>query len=792
MPFLFKKKEVELMKQVVQLLKDGRIVVQEVPIPSLSPGNVLVRNSASLVSAGTERMAVEFGQKSLLEKARSRPDLVQLVVQKAMREGVFTAIGRALEKLDQPLQLGYSSAGTVLCVGSEVTDLGPGDRVSCAGAGYAVHAEVVSVPRNLVTPIPYSSDGEPVNFQSAAFSTLGAIALHGVRLAALQIGESIAVLGLGLVGLLAVQLAKAAGVEVFGMDPDSSRCQLAQTLGCDRTATTDSVFKALVLSQTADVGVDAVVIAAATTSNGPVQLAGEIARSRGRVVSIGAVGNNLPRGTYYAKELQYRISRSYGPGRYDPEYEEKGHDYPIDYVRWTENRNLQAFLRLVAGHKVRIDPLITHRIPVFEAQRAYDLITGTSKEQFLGVLIEYPGEVNVEPKTRLAPFVAATHPPQSGARVTVGFVGAGAFASSVLIPAVRADRDSQLTGVCAATGNTAHHVGKKFGFQYCTTSVGDLLNDAKTNTVVIATRHHLHASQVVAALNARKHVFCEKPLCMTKRELREIAYCYSVSRSDGMQLMVGFNRRFAPMAEKLKSFLATTLPLVIHYRVNAGFISRTHWTQDSAQGGGRIIGEVCHFVDFVSFLAGQTPMRVFARALPDGGRYNNDNVVVTLEFENGSLGTITYVANGDMASGKERVEVFGGGAVGVLDDFRLLELVRHGRKSKMVERWRQDKGHGAEWMAFRNAVVSGAAPIPFEDIVGSTLATIRITESLRSGIPVDVDLAGMLDAATGAKTTRTQASEVLEFNSRVKSAHDATFAETVEPATSAAASQASS
>ena len=774
------------MKQVVQSLKDGRIVVAEVPIPSLAPGNVLVRNSASLVSAGTERMALEFGQKSLLEKARSRPDLVRFVLQKALREGVFTAIGGALEKLDQPLQLGYSSAGTVVRVGGEVSDLTPGDRVACAGAGYAVHAEVVSVPRNLVAPIPCSPDGEPVNFQSAAVSTLGAIALHGVRLAAPQIGESIAVIGLGLVGLLAVQLAKAAGVGVFGMDPDGSRCQLAQTLGCDRTATTDSAFRALVQTQTCNVGVDAVVIAAASTSNGPVELAGEIARSRGRVVSIGAVGNNLPRGTYYAKELQYQISRSYGPGRYDPEYEEKGHDYPIGYVRWTENRNLQAFLRLVADRKVRIDPLITHRIPVLEAQRAYELVTGASKERFLGVLIHYPGEANVEPRTRLAPSVASTHQPRSGATVTVGFVGAGAFASSVLIPAVRADRDSQLTGVCAATGNTAHHVGKKFDFQYCTTSVDDLLNDTKTNAVVIATRHHLHASQVIAAVKARKHVFCEKPLCITESELREITHCHSAARSDGMQLMVGFNRRFAPMAEKLKSFLATLVPLAIHYRVNAGFISRTHWTQDGAQGGGRIVGEVCHFVDFVSFLAGQAPMRVFARALPDGGRYNNDNVVVTLEFENGSLGTITYVANGDRASGKERVEVFGGGAVGVLDDFRFLELVRHGRKSKVVERWRQDKGHRAEWMAFRNAIVSGAAPIPFEEIVGSTLATIRIAESLRSGDPVHVDIAGMLDASSGEKTQSRHASEVLEFDSKAESTHDATFVETVEPAKSSA------
>jgi predicted dehydrogenase len=778
------------MKQVVQSLKDGRIVVVEVPMPSLLPGNVLVRNSASLVSAGTERMALEFGQKSLLKKARSRPDLVRLVVQKALREGVFTAIGGALEKLDQPLQLGYSSAGTVLLVGSEVTDLGPGDRVACSGAGYAVHAEVVSVPRNLVSPIPYSSDGETVNFQSAAVSTLGAIALHGVRLAAPQIGESVAVLGLGLVGLLAVQLAKAAGVEVFGMDPDSTRCQLAQTLGCDLTASSDSALKALVQTKTGDVGVDAVVIAAATASNGPVQLAGEIARSRGRVVSIGAVGNNLPREIYYAKELQYQISRSYGPGRYDPEYEEKGHDYPMDYVRWTENRNLQAFLRLVAERKVRIEPLITHRIPVAEAQRAYDLITGASKERYLGVLIDYPGEANLVPRTQLAPIVAATDQPRSGARVTVGFVGAGAFASSVLIPAVRADRDSRLTGICAATGNTAHHVGKKFGFQYCTTSVSDLLSDTKTSTVVIATRHHLHASHVVAALNARKHVFCEKPLCITESELYEITRCYSSARSDGAQLMVGFNRRFASMAKKLKSFVEPMVPLVIHYRVNAGFISRTHWTQDTAQGGGRIIGEVCHFVDFVSFLAGQTPIRVFARALPDGGRYNRDNIVVTLEFENRCLGTITYVANGDKAFGKERVEVFGGGAVGVLDDFRLLELIRNGHKSKMVERWRQDKGHRAGWVAFRNAVACGAAAIPFEDIVGNTLATIRINESLRSASPVEVDLAGMLDSETGRETMRMHASEALEINSGGESAQGTTFAETIEPARSATASQA--
>ena len=439
------------MKQIVQSIKDGRIIVTEVPVPSLPAGNVLVRNSASLVSAGTERSALEFGRKSLLAKARSRPDLVRLVIEKAHREGVFAAVGGAFEKLDQTLELGYSCAGTVLDVGSDINDLRPGDRVACAGAGYAMHAEVVSVPRNLVAVIPSDEGRAPLDLESAAFATLGAIALHGVRLVAPQIGESVAVIGLGLVGLLAAQLAKAAGAEVFGMDLEEWRCQLAASLGCDATATSDADFKKLIARATS-AGVDAVIIAAATPSNGPVQLAGEISRSRGRVVSIGAVGNDLPRATYYAKELQYQVSRSYGPGRYDPEYEENGHDYPIDYVRWTENRNLQAFLRLLAQGKVQVAPLVTHRFPVDEAERAYQLISGTSGERFLGVLITYAAEAKLEVKMLLPAALGSSKARVAESVAKVGFIGAGGFASGVLIPAVRADVNSELTGVCTAGG----------------------------------------------------------------------------------------------------------------------------------------------------------------------------------------------------------------------------------------------------------------------------------------------------------------------------------------------------
>ena len=731
------------MKQLLQVSSTGQSCSVDVPVPVLKPGHILVHTACSLISAGTERMIVEFTSKNLFQKAKARPDWVRQVLGKAKREGVLSTIESVRRRLDQLIALGYSSAGTAVAVGEGVSGFQVGDRVACAGAGYAVHAEVANVPKNLVVKVP-----DNVDLESAAFTTLGAIALHGLRLADPRLGETVAIIGLGLVGLLTVQLAKAAGCRVLGMDPNQPRCYLAEQLGCDATATTAEQMKSLVVGRSLFVGADAVIITAATSSNEPVELAGAIARHRAIVVAVGAVGMDIPRKLYYEKELDFRTSRSYGPGRYDPEYEEKGHDYPIGYVRWTENRNMQAFIQLMADGKVDVKPLITHRFPIEEASKAYELITGKTGEPFLGILIIYPPDQpdlsrkivlnSTGHASRFTLHVSRSKVP-TFQRVTIGLLGAGNFATTTLLPAMKKVPGIEFIGVCTATGLSARYAGDRFGFRYCTTNEDEIFNNPEINTVVIATRHHLHARQVLAALNSGKHVFCEKPLALNEDELRSIVKTFNVQRSN--VLTVGYNRRFAPMSRQLKAFLADVRePLVMHYRINAGYITPDHWVQDPDQGGGRIIGEACHFVDFLTFLAGALPVRVHARALPNDGHYRDGNVVITLEFADGSLGTITYVANGDKSFPKERVEVFGGGCVAVLDDFRRLELVRNGRKKVHTSRLRQDKGHRGEWETFVAAVQNdGPAPIPFEEIVASTLTTFRILDALRNSQPVPVD-----------------------------------------------------
>jgi predicted dehydrogenase len=485
-------------------------------------------------------------------------------------------------------------------------------------------------------------------------------------------------------------------------------------------------------------------ITAETASSEPVELAGEVARDRGVVVAVGTVGMDIQRKHYFEKELDFRISRSYGPGRYDSAYEQKGRDYPIGYVRWTETRNMEAFLQLLSQGKLDVKSLVTHRFPIERAQAAYDLITGRVGHAFLGVLITYPEQAEISHEVRLAG--KGTAAVLAGEKtMSIGVLGAGNFAMSTLLPALRRVRGVELAGVCAANGSHARHAAEKFGFRYCTTEERRVLDDPNVNTVVIATRHHLHATQVLAGIEAGKHIACEKPLCLSEIDLAEIVRAYANS---GRVLMVGFNRRFAPMAVKMKAFLKQIHePLALHYRVNAGFMARDHWVNDSAQGGGRILGEVCHFVDFLTFLAGSLPVEVQARSMTSLEQYSDDNVIVSLRFANGSQGTISYLANGDRAYSKERVEVFGGGAVAVLEDFRRLELVRHGRKQTFRSRLRQDKGHRGELEAFAAAVWGrGELPIPFDEIVSTTLATLRAVESRTSGQPVEVDTVEFLSS----------------------------------------------
>jgi predicted dehydrogenase/threonine dehydrogenase-like Zn-dependent dehydrogenase len=747
------------MKQVLQHARTGEITVEEVPAPQLRPGCLLVRIAASLVSAGTERASTEFARKSLLQKAQSRPDLVREVIGKVQRDGIFAAIQSVRSRLDQPQSPGYSSAGTVIAVGEGVVDLQPGDRVACAGAGFAVHAEVACVPRLLVARVPPGrTGGDPihtgpklgeVSFDEAAFATLGAVALHGIRTAEAKLGDTIAVIGLGLLGQLTVQLLKAAGCRVLGLDIDDSRADLARQMGADDVASSPTAFRELCLETSQGAGVDSVLIAAETPSSDPVNLAGAIARDRAIVVAIGTVGMDIERKAYYEKELDFRISRSYGPGRYDAAYEQKGRDYPIGYVRWTEARNMEAFVQLLAAKKVNVGALITHRFSVERAQAAYDLITGKSREPFLGVVIQYAQTGSDSLFLAVVPPaepVAARPAPATD--VCVGLLGAGVFAAGTLVPAMKNSSHATLVAVCAANGSHAQHVERKFGFRYATTDEDQLIHDPKVNVVVIATRHHLHAKQVLGVLAAGKHVFCEKPLCLSEEELRLIAAAYcGIAPSDRPALMVGFNRRFAPMTARMKAFLAPICePLALHYRINAGYLPSDHWVNDREQGGGRILGEVCHFVDLLMFLAGSPVVEVDARGVGNSGRYSGDNVMISVRLGNGSEGTISYLANGSRAFSKERIEVFGGGSAAVLEDFRRLELVRDGRKETIHSRWRQDKGHRGEWVAFSQSVLQHTeAPIPFDELVCSTLATLRVDESVATGSRLAVDAAAFLE-----------------------------------------------
>jgi predicted dehydrogenase/threonine dehydrogenase-like Zn-dependent dehydrogenase len=707
------------MKQLLQNLKNGRTTIEEVPVPAVRPGFALVRVAASLVSAGTERMVVEFAERSLVGKARARPDLVRQVVDKMKREGVIPALSAAFNRLDQPMALGYSSAGTICALGEGMDGFQTGQRVACAGGGYAVHAEYNLVPRALLTPLP-----DEVDLESAAFTTLGAIALHGFRLAEPQIGESVAVIGMGLLGLLAAQIASAAGCRLLGIDTDPGRVALAGSLGL--TACSRAEAESAAAAFTASRGFDHVLICADTPSNDPVELAAVIARDRASIVATGAVGLSLPRKIYYEKELSFINSRSYGPGRYDPAYEEGGQDYPAGYVRWTEGRNFQAVVDLMAGGKLLVQTLISHRFPIERAAEAYQVITGRKKQPFLGVLLTYPHEAGSQPARRVT-FPAGGARKQSGA-VTLGVVGAGLYANATLLPVIRKLPGIQPVGIASAAGMHAREAARKFGFRYAAAQVEEILGDANLNTVAILTRHDTHAGLVVKALQAGKHVFVEKPLAVDEAGLEAI----TAALDEEHLLTVGFNRRFAPLARELAAFLAgRNEPLHMHYRFNAGAIPLNHWTQDPLQGG-RIIGEACHCVDLLTFLAGALPRSVSAHALPDHGKYRQDNVSMTFTFPDGSLGVVEYLANGDRSYPKERLEVFCGGAIAVLDDFRTLELVRAGARRRVKKA--QDKGWRDEWIAFADAIRGGGPPpIPYAQLIGVTRLTFAALESLRRG-----------------------------------------------------------
>ncbi len=717
------------MKQVLQNLKSGKTEVLEVPVPHIKKGYVLVRTAASLVSAGTERNLVEFAEKSLVGKAQSRPDLLKQVIDKTRREGLLTTFESTMNRLDQPLVLGYSSSGTIIQVADDILDFKPGDRVVCAGGGHAVHAEYALVPRNLIAHLP---DG--IDFESGAFATMGAIALNGIRLANPQVGERVAVIGLGLLGLITAQLVWAGGCEVYGMDISKARLKFANKL--EIPADSNQTVKSNYLALTRGRGFDKVLICADTPSDDTVELAGLVARDRAHVISLGVVGLNLPRKIYFEKELYFQVSRSSGPGRYDGEYEEGGHDYPAGYVRWTEGRNLEAFVDLLAAGKISMTPLITHRFPVDGAIRAYDLITGKLDEPYLGVLLTYP-QKKAKPAEKIS-FVMDTTHKQSAQPLSLGVLGAGNYANAVFLPSVKKAGGVHLAGVASSGGLSAQNTARKYGFAFASSSSKDILANKDINLLAILTRHQSHAALTLEALKQGKHVYCEKPLAIHKSEVDEIAKF--LKKKDHPYLTVGFNRRFAPLALELKSwFKDSSEPFYTHYRVNAGFIPSSHWLHDPELGGGRLIGEGCHFIDFLCFLVGKELVRVSAVALPDLGKYSRDNFSITLEFEDGSIGSIAYLSNGNKRFPKEYVEVFNGGKIGILNDFRSLELVDDQKTEKRKSSFRQDKGHQAAWQGFLNAIRDHTKePVQYSQLLQSSYAALACSQSLLTGRPVDL------------------------------------------------------
>jgi predicted dehydrogenase/threonine dehydrogenase-like Zn-dependent dehydrogenase len=723
------------MKQILQDSKTGEVKVMDVPSPAAQRGRVLVRAAASLISAGTERMTVDSARKGLLHRARENPDKVKQVLQRARSEGVINTVNAVLTKLGSSTALGYSASGIVVGTGADVTEFRVNDRVACAGVGYASHAEVLSVPKNLCVRLP---DG--ASFEAGAFGTLGAIALQGVRLSEPTLGESVVVIGLGLLGQLTVQLLKANGCRVFGLDLDPQKVELALSLGADRAMLNNDDARRAVLEWSRGRGADAVLITAATSSNQPVELAGEISRLKGRVVAVGLVGLDVPRALYFKRELTLKISMSYGPGRYDPEYEERGHDYPFAYVRWTEGRNLEAFLDLVAEGRVRLERLITHRFPIEEGERAYQLITGETNEPYLGVLLRYDTERELEKQITWSEDAKRTQAAAAAAlpkEVRLGLIGAGAYAKAMLLPNLKA-QGVEFQSIATASGVTARDIGAKYGFRRALSSADEVISDAGVNLVMIATRHDLHAELARRALELGKHVFVEKPLALDEVELESVIE--TASRSTA-QLMVGYNRRFSPLARAaLQFFKDRAAPLSIAYRVNAGRIPREHWAQDPKEGGGRIIGEVCHFVDLMQFLTASTVVRVYAESIRSRNQLmvEEDSVFITLAFSDGSNGSIAYLAEGDKTLPKERVEIFGEGRAFVLDDFRSATMYREGREE--TKRLRsQDKGQAEEMRAVCSVVTEGnRAPISLNDLAATSRATFRIRESLRTGQAVEV------------------------------------------------------
>lgn len=734
------------MRSVLQDYRSGELKLVESPIPQLDAGSVLVKTAYSVISAGTEKTKVEMASKSLLGKAQARPDLVNQVIAKAKKEGLWKTWQTVQERLGAQVPLGYCSAGEVIETAGEVDGLRPGDLVACGGST-ANHSEIVAVPKNLVAPVPAS-----VPLEHAAFTTLGAIALQGVRQANVQLGEKVAVIGLGLVGLLTVQILKAAGARVFGIDVAPDKLELGLKLGCAQIAlANDEMLDEKILEFTDGYGVDATIITAASQSNGPVEQAAEITREKGTIVVVGLTKMDLPREPFYLKELDLRLSRSYGPGRYDKRYEDEGLDYPFSYVRFTEKRNMISFLELLESGQVRLDPLITHRFPVEEALNAYELLRGVRKEAYLGIVLEYGRKIEAIPRR-----IEFRSRPLDRGKIVVSVIGAGNYARANLLPYLRDHSELALGTVCTKSGITATNVAERFKIEAADSDIDAAMKEA--DAVLIATRHDEHASYVIKALKLGKAVFVEKPVTITVQQLDEVRRCLeSPERSSGAaaehhngessgtdsvgpSLMVGFNRRFALPTEMVKShFEPVRGAKQVCIRVNAGPIPPDHWIQDPKVGGGRLIGEACHFVDLAVALCGSMVKNVsaFAVDLPGKDSASRDSFTIALEMSDGSVASIFYSSIGDPGFAKERIEVYGGGRVALIDDFRRVEMWQGGKRK--TKSWSsQDKGQKAQIDAWVRGIQNGHAPIPLEQILNVHAACFAALRCIETGKVISV------------------------------------------------------
>jgi predicted dehydrogenase/threonine dehydrogenase-like Zn-dependent dehydrogenase len=707
------------MKQIIQDLKNGNTILEEFPAPDIKSGHLLIETTRSLVSLGTERMLVEFGKSNLLQKAKKQPDKVIEVINKVKTDGLKPTINAVLNKLGQPLPLGYCNVGRVIAIGKGVEGFSIGDRVASNGP----HAEYVCVPKNLVVQIP---DG--VSDEEASFTVIGAIGLHGIRLASPTLGETVVVVGLGLIGLVTAQLLKANGCRVIGFDYDNVKVEIARKFGIDAVNPADGVDQVgYVQNSTGNIGADAVIITASNKSNEIISQSAKMSRKRGRIILVGVIGLDISRADFYEKELTFQVSCSYGPGRYDEQYEQKGQDYPLPFVRWTEKRNFETILNAIASKSIDVKSLITERIALDNYNEIYsDMNNGRS----IASILEYPEKISNKPKRSIrlnsAEFI--------GGQGVVGIIGAGNFTSSMILPCLKKTQ-AKLKYISSAGGLTGTVLAKKFNIANSTTDNSSILNDKDVDLVMVTTRHNSHASLVVQALDQGKHVFVEKPLALNLEELDQIIEATVKSKKT---LTVGFNRRFAPLAVKMKNLLGNTgSPMNIVATMNAGFIPSNVWVHDLEIGGGRIIGEACHFIDLISFLTNSQVVSVCMNALGQHPMDNSDNATILLKYENGTNAVINYFANGSKAYSKERVEVYHQERTFVMDNWR--KLTGYGVKNFSSASSGQDKGHQSQFNLLIESVTKGGNQIiPFDQIINTTKVGFAAIESLRNGTWINI------------------------------------------------------